>query len=158
MTRVVAVLGYSDGSTTGLHPTCAARLERAAALSTGEDVVLLSGWSRVSGRFSEAELMAAAWTGPARRLVLDRGARSTAANAIAIGRVARAIRAQEVVVVTSPWHVRRARALVRAALVGTHARVLVATTGEPAGRAARLRELACWSLVPLLSLVAVRSR
>jgi uncharacterized SAM-binding protein YcdF (DUF218 family) len=158
VTRVVAVLGYSDGSTAGLHPTCAARLERAAALSTADDVVLLSGWSRGSGRSSEAELMAAAWNGPARRLVLDRGARSTAGNAIAVGRVARAIGAREVVVVTSPWHGGRALVLVRAALVGAHARARVATTAEPAPRELRLRELVCWSLVPLLSLVAARTR
>ena len=63
--RVVVVLGYSDGGRDALHPVCAARLARAAEISTEEDVVVLSGWARVPGTRSEAELMAAAWTGGA---------------------------------------------------------------------------------------------
>ena len=55
--RVVVVLGYSDGGRGELHPVCAARLERAAEIATSEDVVVLSGWARVSGTHSEAALM-----------------------------------------------------------------------------------------------------
>ena len=101
MRRVVVVLGYSDGDTAGLHPVCAARLARAAELTTDDDVVVLSGWSRHPERRSEAELMAEAWSGPALELVLDPNARSTAENAAnAIDDVVRA-GADVVVVVTS---------------------------------------------------------
>lgn len=158
MTRLVAVLGYSDGSVSGLHPICAARLERAAAVTAAEDVVLLSGWSRRGASASEAELMAQKWTGRTSRVLLDRGARSTAGNAVGIARAARAVGADEVVVVTSSWHGRRARALTRAALVGTDARVRLVTTDDPPRRSARFRELACWSLVPVLAMVAARAR
>ncbi len=64
--RVVVVLGYSDGGCDVLHPVGAARLARAAEVSTEEDVVVLSGWARVAGTRSEAELMAASWKGQAR--------------------------------------------------------------------------------------------
>jgi vancomycin permeability regulator SanA len=158
VTRLVAVLGYSDGSTTRLHPICSARLDRAADVSRPNDVVLLSGWSRAGRQTSEAELMAAGWTGAARRVVLDRRARSTLGNAIGIARAARALDAREVVVVTSSWHGRRARTLVRAALAGTRARVVLAAASERPRRPARVREVACWSLVPLLALVAARAR
>jgi hypothetical protein len=158
MTRLVAVLGFSDASVPGLHPICAARLERAAAVTAPEDVVLLSGWSRSGASTSEAELMSRAWTGRASRVLLDRSARSTTGNAVGIARAARAVGADEVVVVTSGWHGRRARALARAALVGTDARVRLVTTDDPPRRSALLRELACWSVVPVLALVAARAR
>ena len=45
-TRVVVVLGYSDGARSELHPVCAARLARAAEVTTSDDVVVLSGWAR----------------------------------------------------------------------------------------------------------------
>ena len=45
-TRLVAVLGFSDGRTTGLHPVCAARLARAEREVRAEDVVLFTGWAR----------------------------------------------------------------------------------------------------------------
>ena len=57
-TRVVVVLGHSSGDGTGLHPVCAARLECAAEVATADDVVVLSGWARVPGTRSEAELRA----------------------------------------------------------------------------------------------------
>jgi len=158
VSRLVAVLGYSDGTGASLHPVCAARLRRAAEVTTSEDVVLLSGWSRHGSAASEAELMAGAWRGPSRRVVLDRGARSTAGNAIGIGRAARSLGVDDVVVVTSSWHGRRAHALTRAALAGTGARVELVTTHEAQPHGSRARELACWSLVPLLALVAARAR
>ena len=60
MTRLVAVLGYSDASTAELHPVCGARLARAAAEARADDVVLFSGWARGRAAAPEAELMAAA--------------------------------------------------------------------------------------------------
>lgn len=156
MTRLVAVLGYSEDGVTGLHPVCRARLERAAAITKPDDVVLLSGWSRRGTGASEAELMARAWTGAGRRVVLDRGARTTTGNAIGIGRAARALHAREVVVVTSSWHGRRAHVLVRAALAGTGARVDVVTASRTSRRGARAREVVCWAAVPALALVAAR--
>lgn len=158
MTRLVAVLGYSDGRMPGLHPVCSARLARAADVATAEDVVLFSGWSRGGASAPEAELMAAAWSGRARKVVTDRGARTTAGNAISIGRGARALGADEVVVVTSRWHSRRAHALVRAALAGTGARIALATSDDAPTRSTQARELVSWSLVPVLALVAARAR
>lgn len=156
--RLVAVLGYSDGSDSGLHPVCAARLERASEIARPDDVVLFSGWARHGATAPEAELMSQAWRQPARRIVLDRGASTTAGNAIGIGRAARALAVNEVVVVTSSWHGRRTSALARAALAGSGVRVELVTTDEEARPTARARELACWSLVPVLAVVAARAR
>jgi uncharacterized SAM-binding protein YcdF (DUF218 family) len=159
MSRLVAVLGYSDvGGDDALHPVCAARVTRAEAEADSGDVVLFSGWARRGRATSEAELMAAAWNGTARRHLVDRGARTTLGNAIAVGRAARRVEAADVVLVTSHWHARRASVLVRASLLGTGARVRVATSAEAAPGTRGLRELAAWSLVPLLALVAARTR
>jgi hypothetical protein len=69
--RLVAVLGYSAWRGNGLHPICAARLTAAERPAEEADAVLLSGWSRHRHRPSEAELMKAAWRGPAVRLIAD---------------------------------------------------------------------------------------
>lgn len=158
MSRLVAVLGYSDGRSDGLHAVCAARLRQAGRLARADDVVLFSGWARRGGTAPEAELMRRAWTRPARKVVLDPGARSTAGNAVAIARAARALGVDEVVVVTSSWHGPRAGALVRAALAGSGTKVVLATTNQQARPWARLRELACWSLVPVQAVAATRAR
>lgn len=158
MRRLVAVLGYSDGRVDGLHPVCAARLARAAAVVEPADVVLFSGWARRRATAPEAERMARAWMGPTARVVLDRGARTTAGNAIGIARAAGALGVDEVVVVTSSWHGRRARALTRAALARTPVRVRLVTSREPRTHGETLRELVCWSTVPVLALVAARAR
>ncbi len=159
MSRLVAVLGYSDGSSgAGLNPVCSARLERAAEVAEPADAVLLSGWARRGSAATEAELMARAWRSPVRSVLLDRGARSTAGNAIGIARAARALGAAEVVLVTSSWHGRRAHTLVRAALAGSGATLQLVTTEDPPRASTRARELACWGLVPLLALVAARAR
>ena len=145
--RVVVVLGYSEGGGTGLHPVCAARLHCAAALATADDVVVLSGWARRPGGQPEAELMHAAWEGPAREVVVDPDARTTVENlANAVNDVVR-VGADEVIVVTSSWHARRAttamRWLVRCRGIGVRAE-------SPPGRSRRasLRELALWPLLP----------
>jgi hypothetical protein len=41
--RVTVVLGYADGGRDALHPVGAARLARAAEISTEDDIVVLSG-------------------------------------------------------------------------------------------------------------------
>jgi uncharacterized SAM-binding protein YcdF (DUF218 family) len=158
VTRVVVVLGYSNGGTDGLHPVCAARLARAAELSTGEDVVVLSGWSRRPGRRSEAELMAAAWNGAARELVVDPDARSTVENAAnAVGDVVRA-GAHSVLVVTSRWHAARSLAAFRWLLRRSGVGVRAAWPADPAGLRDRLRELSLWVLLPAQLARASRER
>ncbi len=156
--RLVAVLGYSDRRTNALHPVGAARLARAESEVRPNDAVLLSGWARQRTSPPEADLMARAWTSPARRMILDRTARSTVGNALSVARAARRVGAHEVVLVTSSWHGRRASALTRAALFRSQTKVTLATTDEPATTAARLRELACLTLLPVLAVVAARTR
>ena len=153
--RLVAVLGYSDRTVTDLHPVCAERLARAAGEARPDDVVLFSGWARrTPDRRSEADLMACSWEAPVRERVVDRDARTTFGNAVGIARVARSLGVHEVVLVTSSWHARRAGALCRAALTGSGTRVRVATTDEPTTARHGIRELASWTVVPLLALVA----
>lgn len=60
--------------------------------------------------------MRAAWRGPDLPLLVDADARSTVGNARAVASAASELGATEVVLVTSSWHARRARLLVRAAL------------------------------------------
>ena len=155
-TKLVAVLGYSTGPYDGLHPICAARLEAAERPAEDADVVLLSGWSRRRHRPSEAELMKAAWKGPAVRLVADGDARTTAGNARAVAAAARAVGADEVVLVTSSWHARRARLLVEAAL-GQDIRLAVATPARTRPTHLIGRELA-WLPVSLVSRTLARRR
>jgi uncharacterized SAM-binding protein YcdF (DUF218 family) len=145
--RVVVVLGYSDNGAGGLHPVCEARLETAAALATENDVVVLSGWARVPGTRSEAELMAAAWRGASGELVVDPDARTTVQNmANALNDVLR-VGAREVVVVTSSWHAPRAKAALRWLLRHTGVAVRSASPSDRSMRAA-LRELTLWPLLP----------
>jgi uncharacterized SAM-binding protein YcdF (DUF218 family) len=155
-TKLVAVLGYSTGRGEGLHPICAARLEAAERPAEGAEVVLLSGWSRRRHRPSEAELMRAAWRGPAVRLVADGDARTTAGNARAVAAAARHIGADEVVLVTSSWHARRARLLVQAA-IGPDVRLTVATPARTRPPYLIGRELA-WLPVSLASRRLARRR
>lgn len=156
--RLVAVLGYSDRRSHGLHPVCEARLARAQREARSADAVLLSGWARHRTHTPEAELMARAWTSPVKRVLLDRDARSTIGNVVGVARAARRVGADEVVLVTSGWHGRRASALARAALFGSGTKVKLATTQERATRGARMRELACWTVLPVLAVVAARTR
>lgn len=158
MTRLVAVLGYSDGSTTALHPVCAARLARAAEEAGPTDTILFSGWARSVSTQAEADLMVESWDGAARTRLVDREARTTLGNALGIARAARHVEAEEVVLVTSRWHARRAETLVRAALRGSEARLRVATTDDPITARRGAREVGAWLLLPVLALVAVRSR
>jgi uncharacterized SAM-binding protein YcdF (DUF218 family) len=145
--RVVVVLGYSNGAGGVLHPLCAERLARAAEISTGDDVVVLSGWAGAAGMHSEAELMRAAWRGAAREVVVDPDARTTVENLVnALNDVLR-VGAKEVIVVTSSWHAPRAKAALRWLL--RHTGIKVRTVAPPGrSRRASLRELAVWPLLP----------
>jgi hypothetical protein len=153
--RLVAVLGYSTLRGTGLHPICAARLEAGEHAADAADAVVLSGWSRRRRRPSEAALMREAWRGPDVPLLVDSDARTTAGNARAVAAAAREIDADEVVLVTSSWHARRARLLVRAAL-GPDVRLHVVTPARTRPPHLVGRELAC--LVPTGALLALRAR
>jgi uncharacterized SAM-binding protein YcdF (DUF218 family) len=158
VTRLVAVLGYSDGTTAELHPVCASRLARAAEEAGADDVILFSGWARTGAAETEADLMAASWTGAGRTRLVDRGARTTLGNVVGVARAARRAEVDEIVLVTSGWHARRAAALLRAALAGSGARVRVAATAERLSREHGVREAGAWLLVPLLAVLAARSR
>jgi hypothetical protein len=149
--RLVVVLGYSTRRGDALHPICAERLAAAEGVAENTDAVLLSGWSRRRHRPSEAELMHGAWRGPAVHLVADGDSRTTVGNVRALARTARELGVDEVVLVTSSWHARRARLLARAAL-GPDVTVTLATTqsGRPAGLVAR--EVAC--LLPAYATVS----
>lgn len=147
MTRVVVVLGYSNGAADQLHPVCAARLEKAAEVALADDVVVLSGWARAAAGQPEAKLMAAAWRGSAAELVVDPDARTTVENlANAVNDVLR-VGAREVVVVTSEWHAARAKAAMRWLVLHTGVKV---RSASPPGRSLRAsaRELVLWPLLP----------
>ncbi len=153
--RLVVVLGYSDGGRGELHPVCAARLARAAEVTTSDDVVVLSGWARVRDTHSEAELMRAAWSGAAREVVVDPDARTTVDNmANALNDVLR-VGAKEVLVVTSSWHAPRAKAALRWLLRSTGIRVR-AVSPPGSSWAAALRELPLWLLLPFQLWIAGR--
>jgi hypothetical protein len=145
---VVVVLGYSDSGAAKLHPICAERLEHAARLTTPGDVVVLSGWARKPQTPSEASLMRAAWAGTAARVIVDEDARTTAENAANAVADVLAAGADEVVVVTSSWHARRARAAFRWLLRGTGIRVIVDAPRGATSARDRLRELALWAVLP----------
>lgn len=158
MTRLLVVLGYSERSGTGLHPTCSERLDYAARLATPGDVILLSGWARRAGLRSEAELMHAAWPGAADAVLVDAEARTTVGNARGGAAVARTLPATEVLVVTSRWHAPRAALAFRWHLRGSGARV--ATRSPRARLRARplARELVAWPLLLPQLVVSRRGR
>ncbi len=147
--RVVAVLGYSDRRGDGLHPVCAARLERALPFADEARTVVLSGWGRRRGARPEAELMRHAWKGRSANVVADPHARTTAENAARVAAIALRLRADELVVVTSGWHAPRARLLFLAALRGSGVRLSMASADGPRGLQHRLREGLRWPLVPV---------
>jgi hypothetical protein len=155
--RLVVVLGYSDGSGKGLHEICAARVRRAEREAGADDVVLLSGWARRGGTASEAVLMARSWNVHGRRVIDDRP-RSTLGNVARAAALARALSVPEVVLVTSGWHGPRAATLLRAALCGSRITIMLALTDERASLGSKLRELACCALVPLAALAARKRR
>lgn len=140
--RVVAVFGFSRRRNGELDAICADRLACAQRIADGARAVVFSG-SR------EAELMRLAWTGPNVSLICDPQARSTADNAANVAAAARELGAEELVVVTSPWHRARVRILVRAALRGSGIRFSIATAEGSRPRLLLARELACLVLLPL---------
>jgi uncharacterized SAM-binding protein YcdF (DUF218 family) len=144
--RVVAVLGYSVRRRNGLDPVCLARLRHAEALAA--DVVVLSGWARGSASGAEAELMRDAWHGPDVPLVCDTTPRNTAQNVAGIAAIARDLRADEVVVVTSRWHAPRTRLLMRTALARSGVRVRVSSPRGPFRARLLAREVGCVAVLP----------
>jgi uncharacterized SAM-binding protein YcdF (DUF218 family) len=104
--------------------------------------VILSG-------LPEAELMRASWAGPPVRLIVEAEARSTAENARNIAEDARELGAEELVVVTSPWHRRRVGLLMRAALAGSGIALLVEAPDGPRPTLLLARELACFAVLPV---------
>ena len=99
--------------------------------------------------------MLRAWAGPRRPLVSDPHSRITAENAAHAAALARALRVQEVVVVTSRWHRLRTWLLFRAVLRGSGARLEIEAASGPSSLRLVLRELVSLPLVPLqLVLVA----
>ena len=155
--RLIAVLGYSNGAET-LHEVCAARLRRAEAEARPGDVVLLTGWSRRRGGRSEAELMAEEWRGRDVELLVGRDARTTFGNALDAARAAKEHDVEELVLVTSAWHLPRAAALFRAALRSRPIPLTaVAADGTPPSRT-RIREVGCWLFAPPQALVLGRLR
>lgn len=147
--RVLAVLGYSARGREGLHPICEARLRHAETIAAEADAVVFSGWSRAAGDDGEAELMRQAWNGPEVPLVSETSARNTAENAAGIAAIARRLRADEVVVVTSRWHAPRARLLVRAALRGTGIPVRLSSPTDRFSLRMLAREAGCAVVLPL---------
>jgi len=146
--RLIAVFGYSARGSSDLHPLCVLRLRHAETLADGAEAVVLSGWSRHGTGFGEAELMRDAWQGPDVRLVCDTTARNTMQNAVGVATLAHELRADEVVVVTSHWHARRAAALVRAALGDADVSVTASSPRGPVHPQLVARELACLAVLP----------
>lgn len=130
--KLVAVLGYSTRRGDGLHPICLDRLRAAERAAEGAGAVLLSGWARRRHRPSEAALMREAWSGPDVPLLADGDARTTVGNVRALDAAVREVGADEVVLVTSSWHARRARLLARAVLPpGVTVRVVTPPRSRP---------------------------
>jgi uncharacterized SAM-binding protein YcdF (DUF218 family) len=152
--RVVAVLGYSERRGAALHPICARRLAHAEALAQEGDAIVLSGWARRGAVTGEAELMQAAWRGPGAQIVCDTNARNTAENIVEVARIARRLGAEEIVLVTSRWHARRARLLARAGLRGTGIEVQTSSPDDAPPIRHRVRELAAllWARVQAVRL------
>jgi uncharacterized SAM-binding protein YcdF (DUF218 family) len=147
--KLVVVLGYSDGSAGGLHPICAARLERAVAEAGDADAVVLTGSGRRPAAISEAELMRDAWRGPSARLICEPTARITAESAAHVAALVREHGAREVVVVTSWWHRLRAGILFAALLCGSGARLRVVSAGPPWSLRLLVREVGAFALLPV---------
>jgi len=156
--RLVVVLGYSGRRDRGLHPICAGRVAHAASVAQPNDVVLLSGWARTARVRPEAELMAEAWTGACRELVLDPDARHTVGNAVnALDDLVRT-GSDIVVIVTSGWHAPRARAIFALVFRGMGARVASSSPVEDADLRRLAGEAPRWALVPFQVLAARRRR
>ncbi|HEX5469591.1 MAG TPA: YdcF family protein [Gaiellaceae bacterium] len=139
--RLVVVLGYSDRRGGELHPVCAARVLAAAEFASADDAIVFTGRP-------EAELMRQSWNGASPQIVLDTEARTTAESARHAARIASDLGADDVVVVTSWWHCRRAALLFRRSLARTGA--TVTTLAAPRWTPRLLaREAGAFLLLPL---------
>lgn len=156
--RVIVVLGYSDGGRGELHPIAAARLRHAAEISTRHDVVVLSGWARVSGTRPEAELMAEAWSGAARDVIVDPDARTTVGNAANALDDVRRVAPTQVLVVTSGWHAPRAKVIFAWQLRKSPVEVVTSSPVEPRNIRALIHEIPRWAILPAQLLNAATAR
>ena len=147
--RLIAVLGYSSRRDRELHAICLARLEHAAGEARVGDAVVLSGGRHRSLGRPEAEAMHDAWTGPADAVLLEDAALTTAENAAHVRALALELGVEEVVVVTSSWHGRRATALFRRAFRGTGVTVSAAPARTASSASLLLREAACFVALPV---------
>ena len=158
MTRLVAVLGYSERGAPGLHP-CAPHVSLAPSVRCHRT---MSSSSRAGLDAAARAQRRISWRSPGASLhareIVDRGARTTLGNAIGVGRATRRLDVDEVVLVTSSWHATRAGFLVRASLLGSGATLRVVKTDEPNTPRHGLRELVAWVAVPVLAVVAARTR
>jgi uncharacterized SAM-binding protein YcdF (DUF218 family) len=146
--RLVVVLGFSRRGRDRLDPVGAARVARAAEVAREDDVVLLSGTP------GEARSMLDAW-GHQRAVVTDADAKRTVDSAALAARKAAACGADEVMVVTSWWHLPRALLLFRAVL-GTRLRLSGAGAGGPWSPRLLAREVVSLPLVPVQAVLARR--
>ncbi len=156
--RVIVVLGYSNGGRDKLHPIAAARLRHAAEISTEHDVVVLSGWARVPGTRPEAALMAEAWAGTAREVVVDPDARTTVGNAINALDDVRRVAPAQVLVVTSGWHAPRAKVIFVWQLRSNPVEVVTSSPLEPRNIRALIHEIPRWAILPVQLLNAAITR
>jgi uncharacterized SAM-binding protein YcdF (DUF218 family) len=146
--RLLVVMGYSAGRANGLHPICAARVERAAREAGDAAAVLLSGRARRAGELPEAELMRRAWPGSPEVVVVDPEARITAETAAEAAALARKLGLREVLAVTSWWHQPRAALFLRRLMRDRGVRVATIGAKTPWSLRLIVRELCCLALVP----------
>ena len=146
--RLVVVLGFSRRGGNRLDPVGAARVARAAEIAREDDVVLLSGTP------AEARWMLDAW-GHQRAVVTDPDAKRTVDSAALAARTAAARAADEVVVVTSWWHLPRALLLFRTVL-GKRPRLTGVGARGPWSPRLLARELVSLPLVPVQAALARR--
>ena len=145
---IVAVLGYSSRGRSDLHPICAARLARGAEVVSDARAVVLCGWARQNGCPSEAELMWDAWPEAGVPVVSDPHARTTAESAVRVAALADALGVDEIRVVTSRWHMRRALFLFRGARFDMGIDVTPADADDRPTVRRSLRELGGWVVAP----------
>lgn len=115
-------------------------------IASARDVVVLTGWARRPHRASEAALMADLWDVEVRRMIVDHDATTTVGNALQALETVEREQPGEVIIVTSHWHARRARAAFRQILGGVPLSSSSPAEAVPVVRAAS--ELPRWLLLP----------
>ena len=150
MTRLVAVLGYSDSTTSGIPPD---RRSAVRSRGVGGQRPTTSSCSRVGHEaFSRPQRPTSRRELDRlhRARLVDRRARTTLGNAIGIARGA-PDRRRRVVLVTSRWHAHRAATLLRASLLGSATRLRIVASDEPVKACHGVREAASRARRPVLA-------